>query len=344
MFSGNCEVNKKELELSGFVIGILAVGFLIASLYSATSIGIINDGETKVYTTFQKTFGGVLNEKGIFKSNFDSMTITTDDGNIISLGDKFINGTIYDVQKSTPISIQDGNKIFKVSTSVGDKVETARNHGIFMGLYDRFTRIEDPKNPGKMLDRIVRVEHRIVVEAVPVPYELLYEPNNRVEKGEIVIWKPGSGGEIEETYREIYEDGNIVSRELISTKTSKVAIHQVMAEGNAEFPPAYEKMMVMESTAYTPTVEECDGDPTTCSTGMKSGYGVVAIYPKEIPYYTELYIEGYGYAIAGDCGGAIRPGRIDVFFYDKESARKWGRRKVRVYVLGRLENVKKRSR
>jgi 3D (Asp-Asp-Asp) domain-containing protein len=89
----------------------------------------------------------------------------------------------------------------------------------------------------------------------------------------------------------------------------------------------------MEATAYSPTVQETDGNPWMTASGMKSGRGVVAVDPKVIPLGSKLYVEGYGYAIAGDTGGAIKGNRIDVFFYSSDEMARWGRRLVRVFVL-----------
>lgn len=53
-----------------------------------------------------------------------------------------------------------------------------------------------------------------------------------------------------------------------------------------------------------------------------------------IPYGTRLYIEGYGWGVAEDTGGAIRRrgDLIDLFFQTHDEAYKWGRRKVKVVV------------
>lgn len=67
------------------------------------------------------------------------------------------------------------------------------------------------------------------------------------------------------------------------------------------------------------------------ATGMKQGFGVVAVDPKVIPLFSKLYVPGYGAAIAGDTGGLIKGKRIDLG-YDSLMGQ-WGRRYVDVYLL-----------
>lgn len=93
-----------------------------------------------------------------------------------------------------------------------------------------------------------------------------------------------------------------------------------------------------EATGYAPYDNKSgicnDGDPNTTSTGTKPRYGVIAVNPKVIPYGTRLYIEGYGWGVAEDTGGAVRrrDDLIDLFFQTHDEACKWGRRKVKVVV------------
>ena len=69
------------------------------------------------------------------------------------------------------------------------------------------------------------------------------------------------------------------------------------------------------------------------STGVVPYHGVVAVDPDVIPYGTRMYIPGYGFAVAADCGGAINGNTIDLFMEDYGDAISWGRRDVTVYFL-----------
>ncbi|MGM0380378.1 MAG: 3D domain-containing protein [bacterium] len=68
--------------------------------------------------------------------------------------------------------------------------------------------------------------------------------------------------------------------------------------------------------------------------GLSAGYGIVAVDPRVIPLGTLLYVEGYGYALAADVGGAIKGNRIDLCFSNRRQALLFGRQYKTVYILG----------
>lgn len=96
------------------------------------------------------------------------------------------------------------------------------------------------------------------------------------------------------------------------------------------------KYFIMLSTAYTPGVESCGiwADGFTY-TGDVAGKGCIAIDSKAgiLKMGQKVFIEGYGYGICNDIGGAIKGWRIDVCFDDLDEALEWGRKLVKVYVL-----------
>ncbi|BCM90623.1 cell wall-binding protein YocH [Abditibacteriota bacterium] len=71
------------------------------------------------------------------------------------------------------------------------------------------------------------------------------------------------------------------------------------------------------------------------ATGVRCTYGAVAVDPRLIPLGTKLYIEGYGYGFACDTGGAIKGKHIDLAFDSARAAMNHGKRRSRVWILGR---------
>lgn len=62
--------------------------------------------------------------------------------------------------------------------------------------------------------------------------------------------------------------------------------------------------------------------------------GVVAVDPNVIPLGSHLYIEGYGYAVAADIGGAVKQRHVDLYLPTLNQAENHGLQKgVKVYVL-----------
>lgn len=95
-------------------------------------------------------------------------------------------------------------------------------------------------------------------------------------------------------------------------------------------PTSYKKAITMEATAYT---AYDPGNGSYTARGNLLRRGLVSVDPDVIPLGTELYIEGYGYAVADDTGGAIQGHRIDLAMDSRNEALQFGRQDVKVYVL-----------
>ncbi|KAB7706624.1 LysM peptidoglycan-binding domain-containing protein [Bacillus aerolatus] len=94
------------------------------------------------------------------------------------------------------------------------------------------------------------------------------------------------------------------------------------------------KVLTVKSTAYTASCKGCSGITATGINLKKNPNAkVIAVDPKVIPLGTKVYVEGYGEAIAGDKGGAIKGNKIDVHVPNKQQAYRWGVRTVKVQIL-----------
>ncbi|MED2206710.1 3D domain-containing protein [Bacillus thuringiensis] len=104
------------------------------------------------------------------------------------------------------------------------------------------------------------------------------------------------------------------------------------AQGGKEF--------YVTATAYTAdpsengykpgeTVKSRLGHNLTANPNMK----LIAVDPSVIPLGSTVYVEGYGTAIAGDTGSAIKGHIIDLLMPNSAQANEWGRRTVKVKIL-----------
>ena len=104
--------------------------------------------------------------------------------------------------------------------------------------------------------------------------------------------------------------------------------------------PSNGRELTVVATAYTAHPSEnggtyggrvltAMGHDLTANPNMK----MIAVDPKVIPLGSKVWVEGYGEAIAGDTGGAIKGNRIDILLGSDSAAQKWGRKTVKVKIL-----------
>jgi len=153
-------------------------------------------------------------------------------------------------------------------------------------------------------------------------------------------------------YREMAREAMTTSRVAVDT-TRKLGYRAINAEeALAAIQEHNEGILKPKSsftalvTAYTPYSEstgKSKDHPAFMITrsGWKAGFGTCAADTRYWPFGTVLYVEGYGFCVVADTGGAIKgPRRFDVFIWfpgdekrSVELARKWGKRKVKVHVI-----------
>lgn len=78
----------------------------------------------------------------------------------------------------------------------------------------------------------------------------------------------------------------------------------------------------------------CGSGAGVTATGTQITVGrTAAVDPSRIPYGTQMYIEGYGFRIAEDCGGAVKGNHIDVAVDTHDQAMSMGVNYGGVWVL-----------
>ena len=348
-------LNSKKVKLLMLVSLVLSLT-LGAYLYKGNEIVLEVDGEKENTVTYSKTVGELLEEDDInFKEGaFVSLPLNTKIENNLEVA--ITNPKIYSFKQ------EDG---LKVVSSIFDNVgDILKGEGVELGTLD-YTKpaLSETLEEGDVID-IVRVKEETIVEETKIPFEKKEIKSNKFFKGETKVQQKGAEGISAKHIKKRYENGKLVKEEVVKEEITKKKYDNVVLVGTKEKPvakkvtpvtntksasrgsisnsrinrsnqsaPSKGRTITMNASAYTDNVQSQGKWVGMTASGMKARYGVVAVDPSVIPLGTKLYIEGYGNAVAGDTGGAIKGNRIDLFFNSQQECTNFGRRQVKVTIL-----------
>ncbi len=214
-----------------------------------------------------------------------------------------------------------------------------KDAGVMVDPLDKVTPPLHTRPTEGMVIKVVKVTNVLEAEKQILAFDSLKTFTNSLKMGEVKQTSSGTPGEKLIRYLVTYEDGKPVKKTPIGSDVVRKPVDRVVAIGSrgqytSRGAHHTRKILKMYASAYEPGPRSCGkyaSGRTAC--GLKAGYGVAAVDPKVIPLGTKLYIEGYGYAIAGDRGRAIKGNRIDLGFKTVKEALTFGRRWVVVHVL-----------
>ncbi len=221
----------------------------------------------------------------------------------------------------------------EVSTSQSDPADIVRKAGAALGPNDIVS------VGGKTIE-IIRVEERLILVDTDLPFSTETRVDAKQAPGTSKVLTTGSTGIKRDIVKITLAGGREVGRETVFSQVVQEPVKKVVATNPVRsvnktavargqvIPPGIQASAVMtfETTAYTYT-----GHNT--ATGLRPRVGLVAVDPQLIPLGTKMYIEGYGFAMAADTGGAIKGKIVDVFFETVRECLVWGRRKAKIYIL-----------
>lgn len=311
----------RVLLLLAFVFVVL---LLAGQAWAKKKVILVVDGKETEVLTSARTVGDLILEKGIAFSGIDQVDPPPDSP----------------VTKNLRVVLKHAVKVFLTVDGKTKEVPTCRDtvedllkeQGVLLGPQD----IVEPGLPGPVEAgaeiRVVRVRQEEEVQEVALPCPTRRETDVHLEKGFTRVVQAGKDGLEKQRWLVVYHDGREVERRLVERSIIEEPVERVVRVGALQQVSRggenirFSRAMEMIATAYTYT-----GHNT--ASGVSPHFGVVAVDPQVIPLGTRLYVEGYGYARALDVGPAITGNKIDVFLETAEEARRWGVRRVKVFVL-----------
>lgn len=178
---------------------------------------------------------------------------------------------------------------------------------------------------------------RLEEEIEVIPKKVVYEDDPETEAGEEKVLDEGGDGKKVKIIKIAYHYSEEYGREIVSVETTPAKDKKILRGTkivwrSLQTPDGeikYWKKIRVYATHYD---SRCLGCNEWTAIGMRAGKGVIAVDPKVIPLRSKVYIPGYGVAIAGDTGGAIKGSIIDLGFDDARTAG-WTARFIDIYLL-----------
>ncbi len=93
------------------------------------------------------------------------------------------------------------------------------------------------------------------------------------------------------------------------------------------------KELYVSATAYSHESSATGLTATGINVRQNPNMKLIAVDPAVIPLGSRVWVEGYGEAIAGDTGGAIKGHKIDVLMPSTAACIAWGRKTVKIVIL-----------
>lgn len=345
---GKVIINLRKFISKNFSNGPKAkviTSLAVAAAISITSVTILSsrktltvniDGKEQTLVTYKGTVKDVLDEQGIDVEEKDSIEP--------ALNEKILKNSTITLKKAVPVTIICGDSKVQVETSketVKDVLESEsdllKDNGIdFSEDLDEISPDLDTNVEGDIIIQVVNVEKKQIKEMETVAYETVIEKDSKLMAGDKEIKTKGSNGQKEVTYEVVYKDGVETNRKVTSTKIVSEPKNEVILQGTGSILTASrgegsgKKTISCQATAYSGHSATSSGRSPSRD---KNGISTIAVDPTVIPIGSKVYVEGYGYAVAADTGGAIKGNKIDVYFNSESECSSWGRKNVQVIIV-----------
>ncbi len=234
-------------------------------------------------------------------------------------------GTIITVQRALSVTVIDGKKNRTLRTWQTTVGELLTEKKIVLGADDRVT--PTPSTPiGKQTTiTIIRVARTNVTETEIIPYQTKIEKDYNQFVGGQTILKAGQNGKLEKTYLLVREDGELVSKTLLASKTTVPAVTAVVRQGGLNQVPrqcVVYKDWVVDASArnkidpnslYYRMIRESNCHPNSSGAGgrykglfqyeeglwntvsAKAGYPGVSVWDARAQIYVTAWAWAHGY-------------------------------------------------
>ncbi|AYD39133.1 DUF348 domain-containing protein [Clostridium fermenticellae] len=327
------------------IIGVFLVILvsLVAIVYNSRKVVTVCIGDKQMrITTFSSNYKKALENNHIVLGPKDKTTPSLD-GKVVDKGK-------ITVKKAVNVEVKVDGKKLNIESAEDNVQKMLTAEKIKVNKSDEVNPVKSQPLRQGLTVVVTRLETKDIKGTKPIGYETVVKKDSTKEQGNNQVLQDGQSGEKEVVTRVLYRDGKEISRKIISEVVKRQPVQKIIAVGTlGAYTPSrggkilYRNAVSMRATGYSAGYESTGKSPGDSDFGITAsgtvarrsinGYSSVAVDPRIIPLGTKLYVEGYGYAIAEDTGGAIKGNRVDLFFDSASEANVWGVRNVNVYII-----------
>lgn len=305
------------------------------------------------------TVGQLIENAGVELGSLDAVTP--------SVQTQVWEDTDVEITKMKSIYIVDNNVARNYVVPAGSVENAVASAGVELSNEDIVSNSKQDVEDG-MIISVDRITYETVEKTETIEFTVEEKETSSLYVGETEVETEGQDGERLVTYEQKLVNGQVVKTTKVGEEITKEAQNKVVLVGTKEKSKPVQNQskpqgnnsqsngtvtsgngkelvdsngnVIRYKSVLTGTCTAYSGDGTT-ATGMKPQVGVVAVNPNQIPYGTRLYIASpdgsyvYGYAVAGDTGGAMMAGQAmcDLYMNTEKECYDFGRRTMCIYIL-----------
>jgi len=334
----------------------IAMTFMFLMLWYGTAlkrVTVVVDGKESVVQTRQGKLNRLLDEQKIKVGEHDRLSVP--------LTANLKNGDRIVIERTRPVKLTADGETKTVYTTGTTVASALKDLQITIGEHDKVIPSAETELTENSAIQVVRVKKETEQVTEQIPFEVIKKNDSQLLKGKEQTIQEGREGVVLKTKEKVYEDGVLVSEQVVNEQVQSEKVNKIVAIGT--------KNPVVALSASSPNVDEVTKSGVTfgykkiinnmtltaysanaASTGKSSGhpqYGLtytgtkvtegrtIAVDPKVIPLGWWVYIEGIGFRRAEDIGSGVKGNKIDIYFDSSEYANRFGaKRGYTVYVIG----------
>ncbi|VWX33877.1 3D domain-containing protein [Exiguobacterium oxidotolerans] len=326
---------------------------------------IVGYGQAQTVRTHARLVSDLLKERGIVQADTDDV--------YPSIHAVLTTGMTVRFREAFPVDVVIGGRASQVYTYQTTVRELLAKQGVTLQATDRVAPSLDTVVSEDTLVTVNTTRRATLTEEQLLPFDVEQVEDPTLPKGQQLVTTTGRPGIRTQKYELTLADGLSKEKKLLTDEVTSEPVKQIIKVGTkpierVETPaPVFNeeeattpltvapevtadldfknaKTLMVEATAYTNDPASngsqlYDGRALTATgydvtdTITYQGLPIVAVDPKVIPLGTKVYVEGVGLAVALDTGGAIKGNKIDVLVNDEQTAKTFGRKTVKLWVI-----------